>query len=121
MDHVELHLDPLHGRVRFLHLEPRRLRGAVDGHEVVEEVELRAVAVDVLLERRDIVIHPEEHAARVAELEATDDLVVVYCHHGIRSLSGAAILSAAGFPNVVSLAGGIDRWSLAVDPAVPRY
>jgi rhodanese-related sulfurtransferase len=39
----------------------------------------------------------------------------------VRSLSGAAVLSAAGFPNVASLAGGIDRWSLVVDPTVPRY
>jgi adenylyltransferase/sulfurtransferase len=48
-------------------------------------------------------------------------LVVVYCHHGIRSLSGAAILAQAGHPNVASLAGGIDAWSLLIDPAVPRY
>jgi len=47
--------------------------------------------------------------------------VVVYCHHGIRSLSGAAILEHLGFANVVSLKGGIDAWSLHVDPAVPRY
>jgi rhodanese-related sulfurtransferase len=46
--------------------------------------------------------------------------VVVYCHHGIRSLSGAAILEAAGVP-ASSLAGGIDQWSQAIDPAVPRY
>jgi len=46
---------------------------------------------------------------------------VVYCHHGIRSLSGAAILAAAGFPNVASMSGGIERWSLQVDPDVPRY
>jgi rhodanese-related sulfurtransferase len=47
--------------------------------------------------------------------------VVVYCHHGIRSLSGAAILSQAGFPGAASLAGGIEAWSVLIDPAVPRY
>jgi rhodanese-related sulfurtransferase len=47
--------------------------------------------------------------------------VVVYCHHGVRSKSGAAILEAAGFRDVVSLRGGIDAWSLRVDPKVPRY
>ena len=50
-----------------------------------------------------------------------DALLVVYCHHGVRSLSGAAILERIGFENVVSLAGGIDAWSLHVDPTVPRY
>src|SRR5713226_2487223 len=62
-----------------------------------------------------------ELAHRAAEIEPPDDaLIVVYCHHGIRSLSGAAILEQLGFANVVSLAGGIDAWSLHVDPSVPR-
>ena len=45
-------------------------------------------------------------------------LVVVYCHHGVRSLSGAWLLERHG---AVSLAGGIDRWSLEIDGRVPRY
>jgi rhodanese-related sulfurtransferase len=48
-------------------------------------------------------------------------LVVVYCHHGVRSLSGAAILQQAGHANVASLAGGIEAWSTLVDPSVRRY
>jgi rhodanese-related sulfurtransferase len=48
-------------------------------------------------------------------------LVVVYCHHGVRSLRGAAVLAQAGHENVASLAGGIDDWSLTIDPTVPRY
>jgi rhodanese-related sulfurtransferase len=47
--------------------------------------------------------------------------VIVYCHHGIRSLSGAAILEANGFPEAYSLAGGIEAWSQLVDPTCPRY
>ncbi|MEY4190445.1 MAG: hypothetical protein RIR17_1181, partial [Planctomycetota bacterium] len=47
--------------------------------------------------------------------------VVVYCHHGVRSLSGAAILENAGFPPTYSLSGGLDAWSLKIDPTIPRY
>ncbi len=47
--------------------------------------------------------------------------VVVYCHHGVRSLSGAAILEANGIPEAYSLAGGIEAWSVLIDPSVPRY
>ncbi len=47
--------------------------------------------------------------------------IVVYCHHGMRSLSGAALLQQLGFRDVASLAGGIDAWSVLVDPRVPRY
>lgn len=47
--------------------------------------------------------------------------IVVYCHHGQRSLDAAAYLVGHGFQNVKSLAGGIDAWSLQVDPTLPRY
>ena len=60
--------------------------------------------------------------AEAEDLEIADGaMVVVYCHHGIRSLSGAMILGRMGHPKVVSLAGGIDRWSLRIDSGVPRY
>lgn len=69
-----------------------------------------------------ILIPLPELAARVHEVKPPNDaLVVVYCHHGIRSQSGAAILERHGIQDVVSLAGGIDAWSLAVDSSVPRY
>jgi rhodanese-related sulfurtransferase len=51
----------------------------------------------------------------------TGAAVVVYCHHGVRSITGAAILGQQGLENVYSLAGGIDAWSQLIDPAVPRY
>jgi rhodanese-related sulfurtransferase len=47
--------------------------------------------------------------------------IVVYCHHGMRSQHGAAALVRLGHAEVYSLAGGIDAWSLEVDPSVPRY
>lgn len=60
---------------------------------------------------------------RVGELDPpAGATVVVYCHHGIRSLSGAAILQqTAGLENVYSMTGGIEAWSQRIDPAVPRY
>jgi rhodanese-related sulfurtransferase len=47
--------------------------------------------------------------------------LVVYCHHGQRSLVVAHWLVAQGFSEVVNLDGGIDAWSRDVDAAVPRY
>src|SRR4051794_9973933 len=69
-----------------------------------------------------VLIPLSELPARVAEVEPPEGaLVVVYCHHGIRSLSGARILEHFGHTKVVSLTGGIDAWSLEVDPSLPRY
>ncbi|HEX7446968.1 MAG TPA: rhodanese-like domain-containing protein [Pirellulales bacterium] len=47
--------------------------------------------------------------------------VVVHCHHGGRSLQVARWLRQQGFAQAQSMAGGIDRWSLEIDAAVPRY
>ena len=46
---------------------------------------------------------------------------VVYCHHGIRSATVAGWLRRAGFSRVHNLHGGIDRWSVEVEPGIPRY
>jgi adenylyltransferase/sulfurtransferase len=46
---------------------------------------------------------------------------IVYCHLGSRSLDAARRLAAAGFAHVAHLEGGIDRWSVEVDQATPRY
>lgn len=50
-----------------------------------------------------------------------DRPIIVYCHHGRRSLSVTAALRQAGFSDVKSMAGGIELWSVDVDPSVPRY
>jgi adenylyltransferase/sulfurtransferase len=47
--------------------------------------------------------------------------VVVHCHHGGRSQRACELMRAAGFERVENLDGGIEAWSLTVDPAVPRY
>ena len=50
-----------------------------------------------------------------------DREVVVYCHSGGRSMLVAGFLAENGFSRVANLAGGIDAWSVRVDPKVPRY
>jgi rhodanese-related sulfurtransferase len=45
----------------------------------------------------------------------------VLCHHGVRSAQMCQWLLAQGFTNVKNIAGGIDAYSLLVDPAIPQY
>ena len=58
--------------------------------------------------------------ANLQKLDGDED-VVCFCHHGMRSLDVANWLRAQGVATAKSMAGGIDRWSLEVDPRVPRY
>ena len=50
-----------------------------------------------------------------------DRPLVVYCHHGMRSAQVVAFLAARGFASVYNLTGGIDAWSVEIDPTLPRY
>jgi rhodanese-related sulfurtransferase len=58
--------------------------------------------------------------ARFAELDPARDIVAI-CHHGSRSQQVAMFLERNGFANVHNLSGGMDAWSMTVDPSVPRY
>ncbi|HUA91463.1 MAG TPA: rhodanese-like domain-containing protein [Terracidiphilus sp.] len=54
------------------------------------------------------------------ELDPEERLLIV-CHHGVRSMNVAVWLRNQGFDQAQSVRGGIDAWSLEVDPAVGRY
>ena len=58
--------------------------------------------------------------ARLGELDAARE-IVLYCHHGQRSMHALELLRASGFTKLKSLRGGINAWSKDVDSAVPRY
>jgi rhodanese-related sulfurtransferase len=47
--------------------------------------------------------------------------IVVLCHHGGRSLRVTQWLRQNGYPETLSMAGGIDAWSTEIDPSIPRY
>ena len=60
-------------------------------------------------------------AKEIVETWAKDTPIVTICHHGIRSLDAAVYLRGQGFSKTRSMRGGIDMWSMTVDPSVPRY
>jgi rhodanese-related sulfurtransferase len=57
---------------------------------------------------------------RIDELPR-DRMVVVVCHHGMRSLRAVSWLRAQGMDNAVNLSGGIDGWAREIDTAMRTY
>lgn len=62
----------------------------------------------------------DELEARFQELPHDKLPLIVYCHHGVRSLYAVQFLKFHGY-DALSLRGGTDAWSLEIDPSVPRY
>jgi rhodanese-related sulfurtransferase len=60
---------------------------------------------------------------RLQDLEGRADeaTLILFCHHGIRSLNVVNWLRKQGVDACQSMTGGIDRWSLQIDPTVARY
>jgi adenylyltransferase/sulfurtransferase len=67
-----------------------------------------------------VLIPLHELQDRLGELDPAAS-IVVHCHHGPRSTNAVHFLRRMGFSRAVNLAGGIDAWSLDVDPSVPQY
>jgi sulfur-carrier protein adenylyltransferase/sulfurtransferase len=102
-------------------LSPQELKAKLDGGEKILLVDVRDPA-EFAFNRIPGAIHIPlyELANRHGELDPETE-IITYCHVGVRSLKAAQILKGLEFPKVKHLAGGIDAWSVQVDPSVPRY
>jgi rhodanese-related sulfurtransferase len=105
------------------HIRPEALAEKLRSGESVYLLDVRQPWEHDLCALPDSVLIPlPELPARLDEVQPSPGAtVVVYCHHGIRSICGAAILEAAGITPTYSLAGGIEDWAVTVDPRIARY
>jgi rhodanese-related sulfurtransferase len=71
----------------------------------------------------DLHIPLGELASRLGEIEVAIERLplLIYCHHGQRSMVAATWLSRRGLGEIINLEGGIDAWSTTVDRGVRRY
>lgn len=69
----------------------------------------------------DALVCPMSRAAEWIDRLPKEQPLIIFCHHGIRSMQVAMALTQRGHGNVTNMTGGIDRWSTQVDPGVPRY
>ena len=61
--------------------------------------------------------HDEAHLLALPR----DSRLAFLCHHGQSSRVAAERFRQAGFTQLFNVEGGIDAWSIAVDPSIPRY
>ncbi len=107
-----------------LEITPADLKRRIDAGESFVLVDVREAAEHAIARIEGAELIPMNsvpaHLQRL-EAQADESLLVAFCHHGVRSLHVVAWLRAQGLENVVSLAGGIDRWATEIDPQIPHY
>jgi rhodanese-related sulfurtransferase len=106
-----------------IEIDCRQLRSHLDADDDVLVVDCRERDEYAVVNLSQATLLPmSELVDRIAELEPhREQRIVVHCHHGGRSLRVANWLRENGFPQAQSLAGGIDQWSVEIDPSLPRY
>ena len=105
-----------------IEMPPAELKALLDASETVRLIDVREPDEYAVCRIEGAQLIPmrmiPEH---LSSLQDEEGLMVVYCHHGMRSRRVVDWLRANGVENCRNLSGGIDLWSVAVDPAVARY
>jgi rhodanese-related sulfurtransferase len=108
-------------------LSAHELKQRLEAGEPLQLVDVREPMELELARLSEPVVHlplsaSEQWIGRLPELLDPQRDVVVLCHAGVRSWQfGCWLMETQGFPQVWNLQGGIDAWSVDVDPSVPRY
>jgi rhodanese-related sulfurtransferase len=112
------------GGIMEFEVTPQDVRRRMDAGEKIALIDVREpgefqqahIAGSELIPMRGV-------PAQLQHLEGIADgaTLVVFCHHGVRSLQVVNWLREQGVGACQSMAGGIDRWSVEIDQAVPRY
>ncbi len=104
-----------------LQISPRELKQRLDRGEKFLLVDVREPWEHEICRIEGARLIPLGALAANLGLFAQAEEVVLYCHHGVRSLDAAAWLHAQGIEGARSLSGGIERWAREIAPHVPRY
>ena len=96
------------------------LKALLEGGAAIELVDVRTEEEQAIARIPGARLLDQAAVQRLQALDR-DTLLVFQCHHGIRSQQAAEYFRQHGFRNLYNLRGGIDAWSLLVDPQVPRY
>jgi len=100
---------------------PDQIRRRLDNGEDLLLIDVREPHEIAIAALAGALVCPLSRAEEWMDRVPTDRPLVIFCHHGIRSMHAAMALAERGVRDLTNMAGGIDLWSVEVDPDVPRY
>ena len=104
-----------------LEISPHALKQKLDEDESILLLDVREPSEYDIVHLEGARLIPLNTLPQHIDSLPSDQDIVVYCHHGQRSLYATAYLHQNGFTDAKSLAGGIDQWAAEIDPTLDRY
>ncbi len=102
-------------------LSPAKIKEIIESGEKIRLVDVREEWEYNIARIENAELMPLSQLAEYSKQLGRDEKIIVYCHHGVRSLRACYYLLSHGFSNVINLKGGIDAWAYEVDASVPTY
>jgi rhodanese-related sulfurtransferase len=106
---------------RAMQIEPRELADRIAAHESLQLLDVRTREEYDAVKLPGAHLFTQEFMQEILAHWPREQLLVIYDHQGSRTMDAAAYFQGHGFGNVKSLRGGIDAWSVEIDPTLPRY
>jgi rhodanese-related sulfurtransferase len=109
---------------RALEVTPQEVKQRLDAGEKLHLIDVREPSEHAIARIEGAELIPMRQVpGELQTLEARSDngALIVYCHHGVRSLNVVNWLREQGIEACQSMSGGIDAWSLQIDSSVARY
>lgn len=104
-----------------LRILPKELKKKLDTNEDIFLLDVRNQHEHEIAKIKNAILIPlPQLEGRIHEIPKNKE-VIIYCHHGNRSLEATKILKENGFNKVKSLIGGIEVWSRFIDSSIPQY
>lgn len=102
-------------------LSPENAKIILDKNSDIKLIDVREEWENHRAKINNSVLMPLSRFVEASKNLKKDDKIIIYCHHGVRSLQVCYYLEKLGFNNIINLEGGIDAWSKEVDNSVPVY
>lgn len=113
---------PSKGDIMIRKITVQDLKQKLDNKENIVLVDCREKDEYEYCRIQGAVLIPLSEFEERAEKELNPkDAIYIHCHHGGRSMRVCEYLQSLGFESTTNVLGGIEAWSLHVDPKVPRY
>ncbi len=107
--------------IKFRDLNPAEVKQFLENKNGTRLIDVREEWEHKIAHLEDSELMPMSNFMQHMKELDKDDELIIYCHTGVRSANVCSFLAEKGFRNLINLKGGIEAWSVEIDPSIPRY